>query len=291
MATPKRSRAAAPVATATSPAAATAAPASRVATASPAATAARAATASSAATAASTASASPAASAAAAPASSGARRQKPGLYPNRPGFRPDRPVAIGGVVAAGEPIVYNLGRRTARLKVRNTGDRPIQVGSHFHFFEVNRYLSFDRDAAFGCHLDIPATTAIRFEPGDEKEVDVVAYAGKRRVIGFNGLVMGYTGDEDAPSYYPARMKAFRAVREAGFKLESGAGPSAEAGAKAETEAGAKSEAAPGANSDPEPAAATAAAVPAAVASNAAASNAAAPDAAPKPRRGRKPKNS
>lgn len=173
-------------------------------------------------------------------------------------------MAIGGVLAAGEPIVYNLGRRTARLKVRNTGDRPIQVGSHFHFFEVNRYLSFDRDAAFGCHLDIPATTAIRFEPGDEKEVDVVAYAGKRRVIGFNGLVMGYTGDEDAPSYYPARMKAFRAVREAGFKLETDAGPDAAPASKSASK------------SVPEPAAA---------------SNAAASAAAPKPRRGRKPKNS
>ncbi len=97
------------------------------------------------------------------------------------------------------PIEYNTGRKTVKLVVRNTGDRPIQVGSHFHFFEVNRYLEFDRDAAFGCHLNIPATTAIRFEPGDQKEVEVVAYSGKRRVIGFNGLVMGYTGDEDAPT--------------------------------------------------------------------------------------------
>ncbi len=245
MATPKRSRAAAPVAPATSSAAATAASASPAAAAAP--------------------TASSDSSAPTAPASSGARSAKPGLYPDRPGFRPDRPVAIGGVLAAGEPIVYNLGRRTARLKVRNTGDRPIQVGSHFHFFEVNRYLSFDRDAAFGCHLDIPATTAIRFEPGDEKEVDVVAYAGKRRVIGFNGLVMGYTGDEDAPSYYPARMKAFRAVREAGFKLETGAGPEAVSAAK--PDAAPKAAAARGAR----PVAAAA--------------------AAPKPRRGRKPKNS
>ena len=104
--------------------------------------------------------------------------------------------------------------------MRNTGDRPIQVGSHFHFFEVNRYLEFDRDAAFGCHLNIPATTAIRFEPGDQKEVEVVAYSGKRRVIGFNGLVMGYTGDEDAPTYFPARMHATRKVRHAGFKTVS-----------------------------------------------------------------------
>lgn len=115
------------------------------------------------------------------------------------------------------PIEYNTGRKTVQLVVRNTGDRPIQVGSHFHFFEVNRYLEFDRDAAFGCHLNIPATTAIRFEPGDQKEVEVVAYSGKRRVIGFNGLVMGYTGDEDAPTYFPAHIHAGRKARHAGFK--------------------------------------------------------------------------
>ena len=114
-------------------------------------------------------------------------------------------------------FLQHAGRKTVKLVVRNTGDRPIQVGSHFHFFEVNRYLEFDRDAAFGCHLNIPATTAIRFEPGDQKEVEVVAYSGKRRVIGFNGLVMGYTGDEDAPTYFPARMHAVRKARHAGFK--------------------------------------------------------------------------
>ena len=104
-----------------------------------------------------------------------------------------------------------------QLVVLFTGDRPILVGSHFLFFVVNRYLEFDRDAAFGCHLNIPATTAIRFEPGDQKEVEVVAYSGKRRVIGFNGLVMGYTGDEDAPTYFPAHIHAGRKARHAGFK--------------------------------------------------------------------------
>ena len=147
----------------------------------------------------------------------GTKQQAPGLYPNEPGFKPSQPVAAGGEILASEPIAYNLGRKTVRLVVRNTGDRPIQVGSHFHFFEVNRYLEFDRDASFGCHLNIPATTAIRFEPGDQKEVEVVAFAGKRRIIGLNGLVMGYTGDEDNPTYFPARMKAVRKVREAGFK--------------------------------------------------------------------------
>ena len=146
-----------------------------------------------------------------------AAQQPTTLYPNQPGFRPAQPVPVGGVVLRGEPVAYNEGRKTVKLTVRNTGDRPIQVGSHFHFFEVNRYLEFDRDAAFGCHLNIPATTAIRFEPGDQKEVEVVSYAGKRRIIGFNNLVMGYSGDEDVPSYYPARTKAFLRMRQRGFK--------------------------------------------------------------------------
>ncbi|MDE5906559.1 MAG: urease subunit beta [Alistipes sp.] len=151
------------------------------------------------------------------PAPSKNDKQAASLYPNQPGFKPSQQVAVGGEILAAAPIEYNLGRKTVKLVVRNTGDRPIQVGSHFHFFEVNRYLEFDRDASFGCHLNIPATTAIRFEPGDQKEVEVVTYAGKRRIIGFNGLVMGYTGDEDAPTYFPARMKAVRKVRQAGFK--------------------------------------------------------------------------
>lgn len=141
-----------------------------------------------------------------------------GLYPAERGYIPSSPTVAGGVILAAEPVEYNTDRKTVALTVRNTGDRPIQVGSHFHFFEVNRYLEFDRDAAFGCHLNIPATTAVRFEPGDQKTVEVVAYSGKRRVIGFNNLVMGYTGDEDAPGYFPARTKAFMRVRRAGFKI-------------------------------------------------------------------------
>jgi urease subunit beta len=87
-------------------------------------------------------------------------------------------------------IELNAGRATARVVVRNTGDRPIQVGSHFHFFEVNTALNFDRDTAYGMRLDIPAGTAIRFEPGEEKEVPLVALAGTRAVYGHNGLVNG-----------------------------------------------------------------------------------------------------
>jgi len=143
------------------------------------------------------------------------------LYPDKAGFVPSAPVAVGDVILASEPIEYNTGRKTATLTVVNRGDRPIQVGSHFHFFEVNRYLEFDRNAAFGCHLNIPATTAIRFEPGDSKQVEVVTFAGKRRVIGFNGLVMGYTGEEDAPTYFPARMRALRRMHGAGFMCTGG----------------------------------------------------------------------
>ena len=89
-----------------------------------------------------------------------------------------------------EPIEINTGRRTARLSVRNTGDRPIQVGSHFHFFEVNRALDFDRAAALGMRLDVPSGQSIRFEAGDERDVELVELGGSRRVIGFNNLVDG-----------------------------------------------------------------------------------------------------
>jgi urease subunit beta len=91
--------------------------------------------------------------------------------------------------AAGE-IELNAGRATVTLAVANTGDRPIQVGSHYHFAETNAALSFDRQAARGMRLDIPAGTAVRFEPGQTREVRLVAYAGGRRVVGFNKAVMG-----------------------------------------------------------------------------------------------------
>ncbi|MBD5303853.1 MAG: urease subunit beta [Muribaculaceae bacterium] len=141
-------------------------------------------------------------------------------YPNTPGFTPKDYVPVGGVILADTPIEYNANRRTAKITVHNTGDRPIQVGSHFHFFEVNRYLEFDRSLAYGRHLNIPATTAIRFEPGEEKVVEVVDYAGKRRVIGFNDLVNGYTGLEDKPTFYPKHIEAARRVKEYGFKTIS-----------------------------------------------------------------------
>jgi urease beta subunit len=87
-------------------------------------------------------------------------------------------------------VVANVGRRTVELTVANTGDRPIQVGSHFHFFEANRALRFERAQAFGMRLNVPAGTAVRFEPGDTKRVTLVELAGARRVFGLNGLTDG-----------------------------------------------------------------------------------------------------
>ena len=126
-------------------------------------------------------------------------------------------VPVGGYVFAEGPIEYNVGRPAIRMKVRNTGDRPIQVGSHFHFFEVNRALEFDRGAAFGMRLNIPSTTAIRFEPGDEKEVSLVAFAGKQQVCGFNNLVDGWTGVGPTPGYRPQKAESLRRAKEFGFK--------------------------------------------------------------------------
>ncbi len=103
---------------------------------------------------------------------------------------------IPGEYLLGEgQIVANQGRRTVELTVSNTADRPIQIGSHFHFFEVNRALRFDRAQAFGMRLNVPAGTAVRFEPGDEKRVTLVELAGARRVFGLNGLTEGGGRDQ------------------------------------------------------------------------------------------------
>ena len=96
----------------------------------------------------------------------------------------------GEYFLSSDPIEANAGRATFRIAVTNRGDRPIQVGSHCHFFEVNRLLDFDRKVAYGTRLNIPAGTAVRFEPGDSKEVDLVVLAGTRTVYGINGLVNG-----------------------------------------------------------------------------------------------------
>ncbi|MBF0626454.1 MAG: urease subunit beta [Magnetococcales bacterium] len=96
----------------------------------------------------------------------------------------------GEIFPAAGTITLNQGRETLTLRVANGGDRPIQVGSHYHFAETNPALRFDRARATGCRLDIPAGTAVRFEPGQEREVTLVRYAGRRVVIGFNGRVDG-----------------------------------------------------------------------------------------------------
>lgn len=111
---------------------------------------------------------------------------------------------------ASGPIHANAGRKTLRLLVRNTGDRPVQVGSHFHFFEVNQGLEFDRAQAFGMRLNIPAGTAVRFEPGEEKEIELTPFAGRRVVHGFSGLV---DGPLDAGG---ALERALEKARQAGF---------------------------------------------------------------------------
>jgi urease subunit beta len=100
------------------------------------------------------------------------------------------PLIPGELIPEPGEITLNAGRPVTTITVANRGDRPVQVGSHFHFFEANEALQFDRDAARGQRLDIPAGTAIRFEPGDSRDVDLVPFAGERRVFGFNGLVNG-----------------------------------------------------------------------------------------------------
>jgi urease subunit beta len=96
----------------------------------------------------------------------------------------------GEILTAPGEIELNAGRPTQTLRVANTGDRPIQVGSHYHFYETNGALAFDREAARGWRLDIPAGTAVRFEPGQTRTVQLVPYAGARQVFGFRGQVMG-----------------------------------------------------------------------------------------------------
>ncbi len=100
----------------------------------------------------------------------------------------------GEYILAQGNIVCNEGRSTCRITVVNTGDRPVQVGSHFHFFEVNRHLRFNREPAFGKRLNIAAGTAVRFEPGEEKDVELVEFGGLQQVYGFHNLVNGKTDD-------------------------------------------------------------------------------------------------
>lgn len=126
----------------------------------------------------------------------------------------DIDIPVGGYVCSAQAVTYHDDLPVTTLRVRNTGDRPIQVGSHFHFFEVNRALEFDREAAFGQHLLIPASTALRFEPGDEREVALVPYGGKRAAYGFNNLVDGPTAGEFAA---PQKARATTLAAQRGFR--------------------------------------------------------------------------
>ena len=120
-------------------------------------------------------------------------------------------VRPGEIITADGEIELNAGRRTASVKVTNTGDRPVQIGSHYHFFEVNKALDFDRDASFGMHLDVPAGTAVRFEPGEAKEVDLVAFGGSGEIYGLNSLTDGSHRSE------ANKQAALTRARERGFK--------------------------------------------------------------------------
>jgi urease beta subunit len=101
----------------------------------------------------------------------------------------------GEYILKKEDIIANEGRATVKIAVVNTGDRPVQIGSHFHFFEVNKQMEFDRAKAFGMRLNIPAGTAVRFEPGEEKQVELVEFGGAKKIYGFNNLVDGKISDK------------------------------------------------------------------------------------------------
>lgn len=121
------------------------------------------------------------------------------------------PICKPGEIRAQEgEIELNAGRETQMLVVKNTGDRPVQVGSHYHFFETNKALDFDRAAAFGFRLDIPAGTAVRFEPGQEKEVTLCTFGGNKRLSGLNNLTQGDTSEA-------GKAAALDRARVAGFK--------------------------------------------------------------------------
>ncbi|MHC3436792.1 urease subunit beta [Natrialbaceae archaeon A-gly3] len=117
----------------------------------------------------------------------------------------------GELLTADEPVEINAGRETATVTVENTGDRPVQVGSHYHFFETNPALEFDRETAYGTRLNIPAGTAVRFEPGVEREVELVDVGGRRVVYGMGGLVNGDLDDEET------RQRALERAADAGYR--------------------------------------------------------------------------
>lgn len=116
---------------------------------------------------------------------------------------------IGEIIPANRDITLNEGKKTVTILVANKGDRPVQVGSHYHFFEVNKCLSFDREKAYGYHLDIASGTSVRFEPGEEKEVQLTEMGGRKRVFGLNDLTRAQAGeDTKATSMETAKLKGF-----------------------------------------------------------------------------------
>lgn len=132
--------------------------------------------------------------------------------PIRPGEKEiPEGVIPGEIIVPEEEMEINVGRRKETLTVANKGDRPVQVGSHFHFFEANRCLDFDREVAFGMRLDIPAGTAVRFEPGGKKEVTVTQFGGRGEIIGLNGLTNGSVSSE------AVKTGAMDLARKRGFK--------------------------------------------------------------------------
>ena len=121
----------------------------------------------------------------------------------------------GEYILRSEPIECNVGRTTTKIVVVNTGDRPVQIGSHFHFFEINRQMEFDREKAYGMRLNIPAGTAVRFEPGEEKEVELVEYGGNKKIFGFNNLL---DGDIESGKEKSSAMKK---IKKQDFKNKKG----------------------------------------------------------------------
>ncbi len=117
----------------------------------------------------------------------------------------------GEYIISDEKIIANNGKATVSILVTNTGDRPIQVGSHTHFFEVNKSLSFPRVQSYGFHLNIPSGTSVRFEPGDSRRIELVEYGGKKIVYGFSGLVNGKLDERKTQALQKARDKGFREV--------------------------------------------------------------------------------
>ncbi len=117
----------------------------------------------------------------------------------------------GEYIISDEKIIANSDKQTITIQVANTGDRPVQVGSHAHFFEVNKALSLPREQSYGFHLNIPAGTSVRFEPGDSRSVELVEYGGKKVVFGFSGLVNGPLDEKKPEALQKAKEQGFKEI--------------------------------------------------------------------------------